>query len=518
MRKNKWPLSMLAASMGMLCSPLGMAQLEEIVVTAQKREQSLQDVPVAVQTVSGETLHTLGVVDAADIALFAPSLNFESADEARLFNFSIRGIGTRSFSIGVEPSVSTVIDGVVYTRVGSAFDTLGDLSQVEVLAGPQGTLFGKNASAGVVNIRTKKPNMQEFEGKFDFTMAQDNERRTGLSLTGPLSDNVAYRVYVFDRSNDGNANNVFDGTDENGVEASGIRAKLEWDASDNLNFLFTGDYSEKFSNCCAMAPHNVSGSQGNSGARYNLSTGLRDDVNGYAVTTPEFLGVDADLYGTDIAADISQISEQTSWGVSLETNYTFGNDHTLTSITAYREWFDYTTRDRDSSFAQLSGLNGAEIAYMMGTTSAAINDHDAVTPAEIDAAMTALGAISYNSLDFMTNGDGRIGTNNSNEFNDTFTQEIRITSPTGGFIDYVAGLWYSDQHVQRDLTIAGKLNRNAGAITNPIESINPITGEVTCLDASCYKFGDTVTSFDTENFGAFGQVNFNITDDFIVFA
>jgi|GEM_PF-1293341 len=513
MSKNLLSVSIFMASAGLM-QPVTSQTLEEVTVTAQKREQSMQDVPVQVSTVSGDALEKLSIIDASDIALLAPTLNFDSADEARLFNFSIRGVGTRSFSIGVEPSVSTVVDGVVLTRIGNAFDTLGDIEQVEVLAGPQGTLFGKNSSAGVVSIRTKRPNTQEFEGKVDVTLAEDNERRLGLSLSAPLSETLAYRVYAFNRSVDGTAKNLFDGSDENSVDAKGLRGKLLWEPSAALSMLFMADYSEKDSNCCAMAPHAVDGGQGASNARFNLETGDLDLANGYAVTTPEFLGIAADKYGNLIKADVDQVNEQENQGTSLEVNYSLDSGSTITSVTAYREWISYTSRDRDSSHAQLSGLNANELAWMMGTADLNV----AATQAQIDEARTQLQAISYNSLDFMTNDDGTIGTNNSNEFNETFSQEIRITSPEGERLDYIAGIYFGDQFVERDLTIAGKWNRTGGGMTtNPIANIDPVTGEVTCSTVACYKFGDTITSVDTRNIGVFGHLNYHLTDDVTLF-
>ncbi len=505
LKKSPLYLSIAAIGLGFNASP-SMAALEEIIVSAQKRAQSLQDVPVAVSTVSADTMEKLAIVDAGDITLLTPSLNFESADEARLFNFSIRGIGTRSFSIGVEPSVSTVIDGVVYTRIGSAFDTLGDLEQVEVLSGPQGTLFGKNSSAGVVNITSKKPNMNEFEGRFDTTLASDNEHQVGLSLTGPLSENLGYRLYMFDRGMDGNAKNVFDGTDENGLDARGARGKILWDATSDLSLLFTGDYSEKTTNCCAQIP--TTEDESRTDARFNPDTGDLDP-NGIGVTTAQWNHVPGGMESNKMASDVYQLDKQISWGLSMQADWGIGNDYTLTSVTAYRKWTDNTTRDRDSSSADLSGLNEAEIAWMMGT--ADINDTP--TRSEMDSALAELDALSINGLGFMSNGNGTYGTNNSTELSETFSQELRITSPTGGFLDYVAGLYYADQKVTRDMTIAGKLNRTAGAVlTNPISNIDPVTGIVTCSTAACYRFGDFTTTVETQNFSVFGQANLHFTE------
>ncbi|WP_225896788.1 TonB-dependent receptor [Brevundimonas goettingensis] len=171
----------------------------EIVVTANKRKESLQDVPASVAVISEETLENAQIANPQDFPQLAPTLNFQAADEARLFNFSIRGIGTESFSVGVEPSVATIIDGVVYTRPGAAFDGLADIEQVEVLNGPQGTLQGKNASAGAVNIVTRRPNREHFEGRASLTLAEANEHRGELSLTGPINDTLAPAVHLLPR-------------------------------------------------------------------------------------------------------------------------------------------------------------------------------------------------------------------------------------------------------------------------------------------------------------------------------
>jgi len=139
--------------------------LEEVIVTANKREEKLQTVPASIVAVTADMMEKQQILEIKDFQQFAPSLNFQAGDEARLFNFSIRGVGSESFSVGVEPSVSTIVDGVVYTRPGAAFDGLGDLERVEVLNGPQGTLQGKNASAGAVVIIPNDPTAKSSKAR-----------------------------------------------------------------------------------------------------------------------------------------------------------------------------------------------------------------------------------------------------------------------------------------------------------------------------------------------------------------
>src|SRR5262249_43284105 len=151
--------------------------VQEVIVTANKRPERLHEVPASVVAVTEEVIQKMQIVNPQDFQQLAPTLNFQAADEARLFNFSIRGIGTEAFAVGVEPRVSTIIDGVVYTRPGAVFDGLGDIERVEVLSGPQGTLQGKNASAGAISIVTRRPDRKRFGAMAEVTAAEDNEYR-----------------------------------------------------------------------------------------------------------------------------------------------------------------------------------------------------------------------------------------------------------------------------------------------------------------------------------------------------
>lgn len=132
-------------------------EVSEIVVTAQKRTERLQDVPIAVSVLSGDTIANQGGVNIENVQYLVPSLNFRKSGTTLNQFLFLRGIGTANFSIAAEPSVSTVLDGVVLANAGEAFGDLVDVERIEVLRGPQGTLFGKNASAGVINIVSKRP-------------------------------------------------------------------------------------------------------------------------------------------------------------------------------------------------------------------------------------------------------------------------------------------------------------------------------------------------------------------------
>jgi iron complex outermembrane receptor protein len=224
--------------------------LEEVVVTAQKRVERLQDVPLAVTAVSGEALLARGVNDTAGLVNVTPSLTYTQGANPNNTNFRVRGIGTALFGQGFEPSVSVVMDGVVLARSAQGFSDLADIERVEVLRGPQGTLFGKNAVGGLINVVTKRPS-DAFEADADLTVAEEEEYRLRGSVSGPINDTTGYRVTGYYNDVGGHIRNVTLNQDVNGSESWGLRGKYEWDATDRLNLLFTADHREAETLCCS---------------------------------------------------------------------------------------------------------------------------------------------------------------------------------------------------------------------------------------------------------------------------
>ncbi|MFZ1742433.1 MAG: TonB-dependent receptor plug domain-containing protein, partial [Pontixanthobacter sp.] len=196
-----------------------------IVVTAQKREQDILEVPVAVSAFSDVTLEAANVSDFSDLTRVSPSLTINGASNNNESTIALRGIGTFSFSTSVEPSVSVVVDGVAVVQQGQAFSNLADIERIEVLRGPQGTLFGKNASAGVVNIVTKGPSAN-LSGYAEGTLTTDGEARVNASLSGPLGDSVGFRINGYYVDREGYIDNLENGSKLNGEEGFGIRGKL----------------------------------------------------------------------------------------------------------------------------------------------------------------------------------------------------------------------------------------------------------------------------------------------------
>jgi iron complex outermembrane recepter protein len=224
--------------------------LEEVVVTAQKRVERLQDVPLAVTALSGEALSAAGVNQTTDLVNLTPSLTFAQGATPNNTNLRIRGIGTALFGQGTEPSVSVVVDGIVLARSAQGFSDLADVERVEVLRGPQGTLFGKNSVAGLINVVTKRPS-ETFEADADLTVAEQEEYRVRGSVSGPINDTMGYRLTGYYNDVGGHIRNVTLNEDVNGSESWGARGKYEWDPTDRLNLLFMADYRESETLCCS---------------------------------------------------------------------------------------------------------------------------------------------------------------------------------------------------------------------------------------------------------------------------
>jgi len=229
--------------------PDGPPRLQEVVVTAEKRKERLQDAPVAVTALSGQLLSDTHVFDTNGLANITPSLTYTQGNHVLNNGFRIRGVGTQVFGAGLEPDVSVVIDGVVLARAAQGFSDLADVERVEVLRGPQGTLFGKNAIAGLINVTTRAPSKQ-FEGSAEATVAELGEYRFRGTLSGPLLEGLSFRITGFYDDVEGNVYNVPNNRRINGADSLGLRAKLLWEVNDALNVTLSGDYRNMHGYCC----------------------------------------------------------------------------------------------------------------------------------------------------------------------------------------------------------------------------------------------------------------------------
>ncbi|MBP6682899.1 MAG: TonB-dependent receptor [Halioglobus sp.] len=224
--------------------------LEEVIVTATKRTESLQDIPVTVNAITADTLQDAGVVNLADIAHLVPTLTVSTNLSPFATGIRIRGIGTSQNNIALEASVAFVVDGIYLGRSGLGMSDLTDIERVEVLQGPQGTLYGKNANAGVISVVTKNPDFDETGGYVQATAGDYGLQQYTASLTGPVNDEFAYLFAGNWRQQDGWLENDT-GPDQMSEDGWNLRGKLQWQPRDELSVMLTGSHVDRDDRCCA---------------------------------------------------------------------------------------------------------------------------------------------------------------------------------------------------------------------------------------------------------------------------
>ena len=366
----------------------------DIIVTATRRNEALSNVPLAVSAVTAETLRNSGASDIRQLTQVSPSLLVSStSSEAGAGGARIRGVGTVGDNPGLESSVAVFIDGVYRSRVGVGLTELGPVDRIEVLRGPQGTLFGRNASAGLISIITAKPRFtQEVSG--EATIGNYNLRRFVGTINAPLSSTLAARIDGTYVKRDGFLRDVISGRDVNDRNRWLLRGQLLYQPSSDLSVRLIADYSKRNEECCA-APYlpahdtvNTGGvitSQPSSIAAIERALGAVIEDNTYArkvSITP----------GRDFASKVRD------YGASAEINYKLGGGAQLTSITAYR--YNNYLRGQDADF------NNLDLLYRQSDGGA------------------------YNRFK-------------------TFTQEVRLQGTTfGDRLDYLIGGYYANEKLQ----------------------------------------------------------------------
>jgi len=365
--------------------------VDAIVVTAQRREQSLQNVPVVVTTVSRQLLQDSGVHDIKDLTLLTPGLVVTSTTNETSTTARIRGIGTVGDNIGLESSVGVVIDDVVRPRNGVGFGDLGNLDRIEVLKGPQGTLFGKSTSAGVINILTQQPSFTP-SASAEFTAGNYSAYGGSAYVTGPLyKDQLAGSLYFADRQRDGfyNVDTGFGPRTLNNDQTQDfytVRGQLLYEPNDRLTIRGIADYSLRQEDCCSAVELFA-------GETTPIIAALGGPGGGEPLTpNPDNRTAYANRPTTQNVHDE---------GVSVNTSYKFPSiDATLTSITAYRVFKTVGAQDTD--------FTNADIFY-------------------------------------------RPSSGNSDQFK-TFSQELRFSGVVGK-LDYLVGGYYSNEDLRSNFEL-----------------------------------------------------------------
>jgi iron complex outermembrane receptor protein len=314
------------------------AAVPSVTVSATRRNASLQSVPVAVSVLNGEDLAQANRTSIETIVQEVPSVTFRQQGGNKDSTIFVRGIGTISTSPGVEPTVSTVIDGVVYARPGQATLDLLDIEHIEILRGPQGTLFGKNASSGVLNVIGRKPS-EQTSGFVDASWYEGSEKRVRAGLSGTIQPGVVTAaVTALYADYDGNVSNVHAGGGKlNGYDRKGARARVDITPNKDLDVTLIADYLRS----------NASPSM----AAYKSTNAPFSQAIAPVVATRENRQVN-----TDIPSDIHDINK----GLSAQVDWRNGG-YTLTSITAVRDWDNqqYTSTSAIGNAAEAARITAA---------------------------------------------------------------------------------------------------------------------------------------------------------------
>jgi iron complex outermembrane recepter protein len=372
-------------------------ELEEIVVTAQKREQNLQTVPVSVTALSAEALANAHIVDFSDLTRAASSLTVTQQTSSPNNAIILRGIGTFAFSIGVEPSVAVIVDDLPVVQQAQAFDSLGDVERIEVLKGPQGTLFGKNASAGVVNIVTKDPT-RELSGSIGVSAATDSDVRAEAAISGPIgTGDSGFRLSGYDHSYNGNVRDLTTGNKLNDQENYGLRGKLKLAATDRLTYTIDGAYSHATQEGTVTT------------IRYIDPTGNPAPFGAASIPlVPSLVGITPGNGNYSARVDAQGATKNTTASIAGRGLLALGSVN-LISVTGYQDWKYNFQNDVDGTDLNVLG---------------------ALTGGRANGGIAQSGP--YHSRDF--------------------TQELRLVSTGDGPLKYVGGLFYANATTDRSFT------------------------------------------------------------------
>ncbi len=420
---------------GLLMAGTALAQVETITVTAQKREENIQDVPISITAISGDVIEQSGTRDLVDLAFLVPNFQFVQSSQLINARINIRGV-TSVGNSAIEPSVGVFIDGAYIPRPGSVIGNLFDVERVEVLRGPQGTLFGRNTPVGALNITTRGPE-EEFGASIKANYGSFGTYGVEGHVTGAIADGLAGRIAFNYDDFGGYVENAFSGEDELDREDFGLRGSLAWTVNSAISADLVVDYQtidyagaevEILSESATDAFLN----------RFETVYGVRPDVR--------------DTFDNEINQIHTDNATNEQWGATLTVDADVW-DHTLTSITAYRDWED---------------------EYL---------DEEVIRlPADI---------LPRDRLSTTEN----------------FSQEVRIASPTGQFIEYVAGLFYYEE----DYVIDTVFDLGPDYCNKTLASVGAGALAAPCnaapQDAVIDLFSQELTSY-----AAFGQATANLTE------
>ena len=304
------------------------AEVETLIVTAAKRTENLQDVPMSVSALSGADLQRAGITNFSDVARQLPSVQLSSANNNRNTTILVRGIGSSGTNPGIEPSVGIFLDGVYMPAAGPIQSNIQDIASVEVLRGPQGTLYGRNTPVGAINIVTRDPQAAP-EAQVTVGAGNFDEYHVQGFVGGAIAANLNGRLTAWVNSHDGYEKDLFDGSRTNDGKQEGVRGRAMWTPNDAVSVNLIGYYSHLQANCCTGEPINPLGPGGI--ATPGFLAAMIAAGHPFIKTTSLDFTVDDETKGDD-ATDL--------YGASGQIDVKLPGGHTFTSISAFNGYYD----------------------------------------------------------------------------------------------------------------------------------------------------------------------------------
>lgn len=361
----------------------GKSALTQVVITGEKHKETLHEAAADITVVTGEELKTAGVGSLESIPQLSPAVTFKRANTNRDAVLAIRGIGTQSFSPGGKQSVLVVVDGVPMGQPGMITAAFTKIKRVEILAGPQGTIGGTGASAGVINIVTPDPT-RTFQGSTSVSWAEGHEYDARLNLSGPINDRMGYVLSALYGDYPGNIYNFYTHSQVNGYRRWGVRGKLVDRLTDSVKLTLEGDYLKENNKCCV-------------------------DVLGKIITDSQFTDIFLPSllpsvpgpHALDVNTNFTPETLTTNAGLSATVQWDLARGYTLTSISAFRRWANGQNRPGD--------FHPTCCNYV----------------APLDISLDDIGRLDYKQ----------------------YSEEIRLNSPADQFLQTLVGafFWHTDE-------------------------------------------------------------------------